>query len=450
MVQLGSPEPRLAKMARLVRTARQRLVSALSWNALSALALQGSVLISMIAIARILGAREFGAYAVLLATATTLTGIAQGGTGVTATKFVAEWLHQDRERIARMLRACRIVTATAGIVAALALLSAADFIADVVLGQPQLAAGLAWIAVAIVFQVVVAFQHGALIGLGAFATLGRTSLITGGLYCALSIGGAYVGGLEGATIGYALASFARAAVFSVSLRLALRARSIPVARHIGAQEWRALYSFALPATLAGYVTMPCLWGVTALVARQPDGLQMAALLAVAHQLRMAVLQVPALLNAVTFSALGRLKGQGDRAGQRDVLWSALGLGLVMAGGLSVAAALGSEALLSLYGAEFVAGQIVLLLLLASVLPEFVAGLASQLVQVAGRMWTSLWVVVCPRDLSYLLLAAVLLASHGVAAAAAAYLVAQFLGMALAIALAARSTDRSTSPTGQPA
>jgi O-antigen/teichoic acid export membrane protein len=225
-----------------------------------------------------------------------------------------------------------------------------------------------------------------------------------------------------------VASVGRAAIFSMALRRVVRRHCIPPGSRLDGTDARLVWHFAIPASLASLVTLPCLWGVTALVARQPDGLAWVALFSVGHQVRLVVMQLPQLLNAVSFSVLSRLKGQGEAAGFRKVFWSNLALSMALTLLLVTCLALGLDWVLSLYGAAFVAGSVLVLVLLGAVLPEMLALSAYQLVQTSGRMWRSLWLIVLPRDGGYLLMAAVLLPFMGLVGAAWAYLIAQFTGL----------------------
>ncbi len=69
---------------------------------------EGSVLVSTIIVARLLGLQSFGAYAVLVAMVMTIATIAQSGTGLVATKYVAEFLATDPARVGRLLTMCRV------------------------------------------------------------------------------------------------------------------------------------------------------------------------------------------------------------------------------------------------------------------------------------------------------------------------------------------------------
>lgn len=419
------------------RVFRERLLAGFSWNVISSIALQGSVLLSTIIVARLLGVQAFGAYSVLVTTVMMIANIGQGGIGLVAAKFVAESLPTDPSRVGRLLAMCRVVTLSTGVAAALFVFVAADVIGTSILRKPEIAPQVRLIALAILFQVLVLYQYGALQGFGAFRELGRAGAIVGVGHVAFTAVGAMYGDVSGATVGFVLASAFRMAVFRLILQRVCRDHGVNDKASFAREDLRLVWQFGLPAGLAGFVTLPSLWLVTVLVARFPDGLAMVAMFSVAHQIRLAVVQLPSLLNAVSFSVLSRLKGGNAGADYRNVFWSGVGINMgfsILVVGMLVLVA---EPVLGLYGREFVGGRWVLVLMLVSVIPEMLATTFCQLIQSAGRMWHSLFLIAAPRDFGYLALTALFLPIHGIAGAALAYLVAQSIGLVSTFALSRR-------------
>lgn len=431
-----------APAQRILRTFRERLLGGFSWNVLSALALQGSVLVSTIIVARLLGLQSFGAYAVLVSTVMTIATLAQSGSGLVATKYVAEFLSVDTARVGRLLGMCRVLALATGTSAAILVIALADFIGGDVLRRPELIPQVRLIALATLFQVSVAYQFGALQGFGAFRELSRAGVLAGLGQIFFTTLGAWAGDLEGATIGFVAASGFRMGVFAWALRGVCRVHGVVDRGTAGREEFRLIWRFGLPAGLAGFVTMPALWFVTVLVTRLPDGLELVALFSVAHQVRLAVLQLPSLLNAVSFSLLSRLKGQQASADFRNVFWAGIGVSLVFSACVVLSLILAAGPVLGLYGRAFEGGRVVLVLLLISAIPEILETSFYQLIQSAGRMWHSLFLIAIPRDLLHVTLASLWLPVHGVAAAASAYLAAHIVGLAATVMLARRFAPAS--------
>lgn len=422
-------------MQGMINTVRSRLLSGFGWSALSGFSLQGSTLIAGLVLSRLLAIEEFGAYAVLVATATMVAGLAQGSVGLVSTKYVGEYLHGSPERVARILRMGAQITVFTGTCAAAILYVGAPAIAVHLLGKPAVEPHLTWIAPGVLFQAVTAYQLGALQGFGAFRAVSRVGVVAGVFHVGASCLGAAFMGIEGALAAYSLSQLTRTVLLHRVLLLERHDHQIPSFRPVHGSDRRLLWTFALPTSLAGFVTLPCLWAATVLITRQPDGLVWAALFTVCHQLRQAALQLPTLLNGVTFSVLSRLKGQGARGEFHHVFWSNvfLNVGLItlLAGTISIAATF----VLSLYGPTFSVGSTLLILLMASTVPEVIAASAYQIVQSNGRMWASLLFVVIPRDLGYVALCVMLLPLLRIQGAGIAYLAAQAFSALAVIAIA---------------
>lgn len=418
---------------------RARLASGFLWSLVSTFALQGSVILTALLLARMLGLQSFGVYAFATTTLMTVVGIAQGGVGVIGTKFVGEWLHSDPQRIGRVLHMCAVFTSFTGLLAAGLLWALAPLVADHLLGNPAVASALRWIAVGCLFHVQTVYLQGALHGFGAFRAISFAGGIVGLVHFVSSLVGAWLWELEGAVVAFSVSSAARWWFFRRALFIARSEHGIEHQRQILPEDWALIWRFALPAGLAGLVTLPCLWGVSALVARQPGGVAWVGLFAVAHQLRQLVLQLPVLLNTVAASALARLKGQNKGC----EFWHVFRANLIVGVGFSSAAAavlaLLTTQILGLYGPGFVDGRGLLLVLLLAVIPEVIGVTAYQLVQSSGRMWHSLLFIVIPRDLFYLALASWMLPRSGLIGAGVAYLAAYTFGCAatLAVGLVAR-------------
>lgn len=423
-----------------------RLASGFAWNLVSTLALQGSVLLTGLILARVLGLKAFGVYALATTTVMTVVGVAQGGVGIIGTKFVGEWLHAERDRIGRVLRMCAVFTLGTGSLAAVLLALTAPWVADKLLASPDAAPALRWVSAAALFHVQTVYLQGALYGFGAFRAISVAGTWVGLFHFGGSVAAAWVWGLDGAVIAFTGSAAARWWLFRRALQGCCREHDITISSRARSEDWALIWRFALPAGLASLVTLPCLWGVTALVARQPGGIAWVGLFAVAHQLRQLVLQLPILLNTVASSVLSRLKGRNE-GGE---YWHVFRVNLMVGVGLSTIVALGlaaaSSAVLGLYGQEFKEGQVLLLVLLLSVIPEVVGVTAYQLVQSSGRMWQSLFFIVAPRDLLYLAMAAWALPQWGLAGAGWSYLIAYTVGCVATLAVGLGG--RQQLPTGR--
>lgn len=418
----------------MLSTFKRYLLKDLIWSVLAAFSMQGSVLVSGILAARVLGLTVFGKYALLVTTVMTAAAIAQSGAGSVVAKFVAEYRESDPGRIGTVLWFCQRVTFAMSLLAVAVFLFGAPVFAHTVFNQPDLEPLVRWMAPAIFFQVMVTYQQGALQGFSAFRALSRTSVVSGLVFLVLPPLGAKLWGLEGAAGGFVIASFARMCFFYLATRAATRDATVGVSLEVRREDIGRLLHFGIPAGLSSLVTLPCLWLVNVFLARAPNGLELVAIFSVATQLRMATLQLPTLLNGVTLSVMNNLLGQRADGEFRNVFRTTLianGVFSVVVVGALVAC---SSFILGLYGHRFADGRWTLILLLLSVIPEILATTVYHMINTFGKMWESLLFIITPTNVSYMLISMWLIAMMRAEGAAVGYLIAQVLNLIATVAV----------------
>lgn len=397
------------------------VASGILWAGAGAVFSQGSVLLSSVVAARLLGHEGFGALALLQSTVAMLGSLATLGLGTTATRFVAETSARDPARAGRILGLCTVVTAATGLLVAAALalgapLAARLFHAPAIV--PQLRLG----SVYVLFVALNSFQVGALAGFSAFPALARIGLVQGLLGAALLSLGAWAGGLTGAAIAIGAGAAASWAQHQRALRRECARHGIRITYAELGREREVLGGFAIPAALSGWIGGLAATGATTLLVRQEGGLRELATFNAANTIRIVVLFAPALVTRVSTPLLVRLRGGRDAVGYRRTFSRFL----VGNTALSAVAALALVALgpwaLALYGRGFTQGRTALWLLLAAAVLETLSVALFQILYSHGRLWLHLAIVIL---WSGLLAGATALwaPAHGASALAAGYLLA---------------------------
>jgi O-antigen/teichoic acid export membrane protein len=400
-----------------------RLRSGIAWNVVATGFTQGSTFLASIIVARLLGRDLFGEFAMVQTTLLAVTGIAQLATGITATKYVAEYRSTDKDRTGRILGLCSSVTAISGTVAALLLLAGSTVLARVSLNAPQLGPALMISAGAIPFAVMSGYQSGALVGLEGFRLLAGAATVHGLVnICLLSVF-SWFWGINGAFAGIVITAALRWILFGRALRTGARAHGIEPQPHRSWSEAGVILNFALPSALAGLTSLPALWLGNVLLANKQDGYSELALYNAATSLRMLALVLPQLLNTVGSSLLNNQRGLGKSDRFRRVFWANLAATAAIALTGALALAVLGGWLLGLFGPTFREGHGVLIVLLISLVPESLAIACHQAIQSQARMWLSLVAVSLPRDLAMVLGAYVFIPSHGAIGLAWAYTLA---------------------------
>lgn len=408
----------------------------IGFNLLGAAFNQGSTLVVNVVVANLLGREAFGRYTMVLATLATLATLGQLSMGYTATKHVAEFRSVEPGRTSRILGLCAVVSFVSALIAGLGLAVSAEWLARTVLDAPDLAPMLRLAAAAVFFTVLNGFASGALAGLERYSALAKTGVVSGTLYAVLCIVLARSFGLVGAVAGVALSALVQCGVLGMVLVREAARQGVAITGRGLWQERAILSTFAVPASLAGLVSLPALWIASALLARQPGGYHQLALFGAANSFRIMVLFVPQAVNNVGMSLLNNQRRSSAEAYTR-VFWMNAALTAVSAVAVAGVLFLAGTPLLRMFGPAFTSGRPVLGILLGAAIVEAVAVAAYQIVVSRGRIWASLWCVSLPRDLSLVLLAAILTPALGAAGLATAYLVGWILSLLGILALVAR-------------
>ena len=413
---------------------RLRFQKGFTWNVVSALFTQGSTLLANLIIANILGKEIFGEYGMIQSTILTLTGIAQVATGVTATKYVAEFRSTNKERTGRVLGLCSVVTLITGSLAAIILFSSAPWLANHALNAPYLAQELRIASGFVLFSVMNGYQVGTLAGLESYSVLARVGTLQGVLHVVLCALATWFWGLEGAIAGFVVSAAIRWFLFHQAIRNEGKKQSI-LPCYQGLMNERIIFlRFALPAAISGLSSMPALWLANALLVQQPGGYPQMALYSASYSLRSLVIFLPALLNNVGMSLLNNQRGLGDDRRYRKVFWTNLIVTLAAALTVALLIAATGRWLLGLFGKNFTEGYPVLIVLIISTVPETLAVSCYQIIQSQSKMWLSFFAIALPRDIALVIFTYITVPSYGAIGLALAYTISWVLALIIIISI----------------
>jgi len=340
---------------------------------------------------------------------------------------VAEFRSVDPEKASRILGLCTVVSVVAALIAAAGLAVLAGWLAGPMLGSPDLAPELRVAGVAVFFTIINGLMSGALAGLEGYRALAKAGIASGTIYALLCTVGAWAYGLAGAVTGVALSASAQSVVLGTYLRHEASRQGIAVQYRRMSDERAVFVGFAVPASLSAWLFQPALWIATALLARQPNGYGELALFGAANAFRSLVLFVPQAVNNVGMSLLNNQR-QSSPDAYRSVFYLNAIMTTVAAVGAAAALFLAGSPLLRLFGPGFAEGHVVLGIMLAAGIIEALSVAAYQIVVSHGRIWTSLAFVSVPRDLSLVLIAALLTPTFGAAGLATAYATGWFFAL----------------------
>ncbi len=379
-----------------------RFAKGVTWNIVSSLSTQGSVFLTNVFIANIIGKEVFGEFGMIQNTVLIVAGIAQMATGVTATKYVAEFRSSDQARAGRILGLCSSISLLTGFFATLIVVLSASWLASAILKAPHLTRGIMISSGIVFFSASNGYQMGALAGLEGYSRLAQAGILQGICYLSISVLFSWIWILEGALGGLAISFCLRWYIFNWALKKECADQKI-IASH---SNWRAerslVIKFAIPASIIGFLSMPAAWFANVLLVRQPDGYAQMGIFSAAYSLRTLIIFLPNLVNNVGMSLLNNQKGLENGRNYRRVFVTNIFFtqSVVLLG--SVCVIMLGPWLLTAFGKGFTDGYVVLQILVVSAIIESFTFAVYQLIQSHEKMWSSFFSINAPWVIVFLL------------------------------------------------
>ncbi len=372
----------------------RRLFGGVKWNIIEAGAVAAGNLAVTVIVARLLGLDDFGAYSIIRSTVYMMASVAGLGFGITATKYVAELRNADRRRLENILGLCAaIVAGTAACFAGVLLLFAPQ-IATYSLNSPQIAEQLRIAAFYIFFVTVNGFQVGILVGFEAFSFLAKINLVQVGASLATAFLLTWFLGLTGSALALGATALISFACHNLAVRKELARYKIKIRFTDLWQEKEVLSGFTIPAALASVLGAVVMWGGSAILVRQADGLAQMALFTAAYNIRSLILFVPDLITRVASPILCNFVGEKDKRNYSRLFLFDLAVSVTAATAVAVVLVAAAPYFLILFGKDFLTGSAIVPAMAVMTVVEVIANVLYQPIYTHGRLWWQLRVVIC--------------------------------------------------------
>lgn len=216
----------------------------------------GLLLLAGILIARLLGTDLYGEYGVVKSTMMYSATFATFGLGVTATKYLSQYIKENRARALCIMRDALRITFVFSTLVAVGLLLGADLIAEWKEAQ-NLTTAFRMLSVIIVVKALITTQQGILAGLKDFKTVGINNIISGMVMLVSASAMTYMWSLQGA-----LAALLLSQVVSLILNYAAIRRyrkELELEQQENHSYVAELLSFSLPVAMQEGLYAACNW-----------------------------------------------------------------------------------------------------------------------------------------------------------------------------------------------
>ena len=370
----------------------RRFASGTMWVFLGTVASKVLTLLAGIILARyILDKESYGQYGMVKSTINMFMIVGSAGMGLMATKYIAEYKSQNKERIPSIYILTVVFSLVLAVVIGLMVFLLAQVLSVKTLDAPELVPSIKIAALALVFIIFNYAQEGALSGFEDFKAKAINGFAMHSIQALAIIGGGYWGvhylhdGVFGAVIGFLVAYLLLIFLDQLSIKKNFNKLGLsPTLRSIDRKDISLLFTFTLPATISSLLAVPGFWMIRTLLKNATGSFEDVADYDVADQWRLLVLFIPAMVSQVALPIMSGIERENKKKFWR-VLNVNLGLNIsiTLAGALAIA--LLSGFILSFYGEKYTNNIPMIILAIACVFNA-----ASNLLGVAITSLSHMW------------------------------------------------------------
>ena len=357
------------------------------WLTVASFAARIGALISMVLVARILGAVVYGEFCLIRSTVNGFVVLASFGMGRTATKYVAELTATDKERVGRVIALNYVFSFISSAIVAACFCWLTPALYREIPEASRLIPEARLSSILLALSAFVSAQAGVMSGFKAFRGLAVATAASGLGAIPFFVFGAYCGGLRGAILGFASGALLNYLINGCFIYFQLKKHGIRYRFDEFWQERSILWNFCLPQTLTSVTTGLAGTVATIVLATQDNGIAEVAIFETARQIQTSVLYLPNIATQALLPTLTEFNALKDKKRYIKTLkYNAL-LNVLLAA-LTAAAASGlAPWAMRAFGKSFEGGVATLILLLGVGVILSVCNVCASALTSLGAVWS---------------------------------------------------------------
>jgi O-antigen/teichoic acid export membrane protein len=364
------------------------LLKNMSWLTLVSGVERVAAVVQTVLVARALGITDYGVYGLLFGTVGLAASVAGLQMGLTATVFVARYRDTEKAKAAFVIS---FVNRFALAVALLFLVGTLPFAGPIsrwLVGPAGSEIAIIAGCLLVAFSVISGVQDGIIQGFEDFRSVALARLATTIMTLALIYPAGIDFGLPG-VMAVAVAGLVVKYLLLTSKQRWHARQSNLSTKGEGLRASELLWGFSVPSMMVSLLVGGIGWWGTFIVSRQSNGFDALAVVNTGLQWRGPIFLVTTAVSSVAIPAISRSFQRQDHSAIRGLHRNVL----LYNGGFALLAAVGivllSPLILQLYGPGFAGGAFVFSLVVASAVPQVVAGIYAQQLVAKGLMWQQL-------------------------------------------------------------
>jgi O-antigen/teichoic acid export membrane protein len=249
----------------------KRIVSGTFWSVVGNGFGKMFTFIAMIFVARILGKEAFGEFGLVRSTAMTFVTFSSFGIGLTATKYIAELLHSDKERVGRIIGLNYLLSFFMSLIITVIFYFSIPGLCKLVLNAPNLVNEMRWGALSLFLMTFMSTQVGIMLGFQDFKGQASVALIVGFVAIPAYFIGAKFSGLHGTILALLFVTLTNVIINSIFIFSNIKKRGLRYSFGDAYKELPILWKFSLPVVLCSIIPSTGLWICQMIQRSQPNG-----------------------------------------------------------------------------------------------------------------------------------------------------------------------------------
>lgn len=340
------------QLSRIESPLIRRIAGGAFWAIFGTATAKAFIMISGIICAHILGVSLYGELGLVRSTLNMFIIFGSVGMGVTATKYVAQNLKENKEKVEKI---CAVTTAFAivtAVLVALIIFFLAPFIVDTAVRIDEVTTEIRIGTIILFATILNGAVNGILVGFEGFKNIAINTFISSIVESVLIIAFAELWGVMGALVGYGIGTFTLLLLNFRSAHGFYNKNGLQLSYlKLRVSDFKVLYKFSLPAALSSFLVTPSFWITRTMIVKY-NGFEELGIYEAADQWKVIILFLPAALSQIVLPILSSNLSKDHRSDY----WSALKVNMKLNGGItlifSIIVSAISPWLIGLYGDGF--------------------------------------------------------------------------------------------------
>lgn len=287
----------------------KELINGSFWSVLGSVISRSLIFVAWIVVGNLLGSDDFGAFGLIRDTILMFTVFAGLGLGITASKFVAEYIEKDAGKTSRIIGLTMLFGIMAGLLLGTLVYVFSPCIAENIIHRPEYTLEFRIASVILFFCSLNGAQIGVLQGLQRFKDIAAVNFWQSVISFPLFYVGAKYAGVRGAVIAFAFYNIIVCVLSHIKLSKAIKAHCIRLDFKDALKEKRIILTYSLPAFISGLLVTPVKWVTDVMLFNGENGAHEMGLFTAVYTFNLIFIAVASMIDAPFLVVLSKNRSE---------------------------------------------------------------------------------------------------------------------------------------------